>query len=72
MTRKLTSTHIADAFSNLSHFDQVVINHEAETLERAIKDRSISKYPREKVTFGRQEALELLSKIGIWMERQEK
>lgn len=70
MTKNLTSKVIADAFSGLSHFDQVVLNHEAETLERAIKDRSISK--QERVTFGRQEALEVLAKLGIWMNREMK
>jgi hypothetical protein len=65
--KNLTTEKIESAFSKLSVIDQTRINRMAATLEQNIKARWLLKPKKDKMVFGRLEALEVLAKMGIWM-----
>jgi hypothetical protein len=65
--KNLTAEKIESAFSKLSVIDQTRINRMAATLEQNIKAQWLLKPKKDKMIFGRLEALEVLAKMGIWM-----
>ena len=65
--QRLTKANIDSAYDALSRGDQIVIDCLAKDLEVAIKKRP-QKAP---AFFGRMQALELLAKLGIFLNQRE-
>jgi len=59
------------ALSELPQDMQQQINRMAATIENNVRARWVLKPIKEEVIFGRQEALELLYKLGRWMKKEE-
>ena len=64
----LSNAKIEAAYDALSCDDQITIDRLAAALINAIKERRTPIYCG-KVSFGRMMALELLAKVGVWLNR---